>query len=139
MRHHELCAHRFYMESQTPEQLTAADKSCAEEIEGPAPFTYMQQLGALDLAALWKRIEAPVLIFYGTADFVTDDYQHQYLRDMINSFHPAHATYVKVEGMDHGLTLAGSQKASYEGTTPAPFAEQVVTETLRFLAALRER
>jgi len=132
-RHHEVCAHRFYIDKQTPEQIIAADRTCAEDIRGPAPWTYMQQLGSLDLAPLWKKIDAPVLIFYGTADFITDDYQHQYLRDMINSFHPGRATYVRIEGMDHSLLLAGSQKASYEGTSEPPFAEQIVTETLRFL------
>ena len=132
VRHHEVCAHRYYIDKQTPDQILAADKSCANDLQLPAPYTYMQQIGALDLAPLWKKIDAPVLIFYGTADFVTDDSQHQYLRDMINSFHPGRATYVKVEGMDHGLMMAGTQKASFERETRPPFAEQVFTETLRF-------
>ena len=46
-------------------------------------------------------------------------------------------TYVKIEGMDHGLELAGSQKASFEGAEPHPFAEQVVKEMLRFFDSLR--
>jgi pimeloyl-ACP methyl ester carboxylesterase len=131
VRHHEICAHRFFIEKQP------ADKTCAADLEAPAPYTYMQQLGSLDLAPLWKQIDAPVLIFYGTADFVTDDYQHQYLTNMINAFHPGRATYVRIDGMDHGLTLAGSQKASFEGTSPAPFAQRVVEETLRFLEKTR--
>ena len=88
VRHHEVCAHRYYVEKQTPEQILAADKSCADDLQAPAPYTYMQQVGSLDLAPLWKKIDAPVLIFYGTADFVTDDYQAQYLRDMIHAFIP---------------------------------------------------
>lgn len=132
VRNHEVCAHRFYIEKQTPQQIVAADPTCAGDIDAPAPYTYMQQLGSLDLAPLWKKIDAPVLIFYGTADFITDDYQHQYLRDMIDAFHPGHATYIKVDGMDHGLTLAGTQKASFDGQTPAPFAQRVLDETLRF-------
>jgi pimeloyl-ACP methyl ester carboxylesterase len=127
VRKHEICAHRYFVEKQrTPE--------CSGEIQEPAPYTYMQQLGSLDLAPLWKKIDAPVLIFYGTADFITDDYQAQYLRDMINAFHPGRATYIKVEGMDHGLTLTGTQKASLEGTSDAPFAQKIVEETLRFLS-----
>ena len=137
MRHHEVCVHRYYVEKQTPDQIVAADKTCADEIGAPAPYTYMQQVDSLDLAPLWKKIEAPVLIFYGTADFVTDDYQHRYLRDMINAFHPGHATYIPIEGMDHGLQLAGTQKASMEGKAPAPFAQRVVDETLRFFNGLR--
>jgi len=135
VRHHEVCAHRFFIEKQTPEQIVAADKTCEADLQAPQPYTYMQQVGSLDLAALWKKIDVPVLIIYGTADFVTDDYQSQYLRDMINSFHAGRATYVKIEGMDHGLLLAGTQKASFEGESEPPFAEPLATETLRFFAS----
>jgi uncharacterized protein len=137
VRHHEVCAHHYYVEKQTPEQIVAADKTCADAMEAPAPYTYMQQVGSLDLAPLWKRIEAPVLIVYGTADFVTDDYQHQYLRNMINAFHPGRATYVPIEGMDHGLLLTGTQKASFEGSETAQFAQRVVDETLHFFNNVR--
>ena len=116
VRRHEVCAHRFYVEKQV-------DASCTSEIIAPQPHTYMQQIGALDLAPLWKKIDAPVLIFYGTADFVTDDYQHQYLRDMINAFHPGRATYVRIEGMDHGLQIG------------EVFAQRVLDETLKFFKA----
>jgi pimeloyl-ACP methyl ester carboxylesterase len=138
MRQREVCAHRFYVEKQKPDAIVAADSACAEDLQFPQPYTFMQQVGSLDLAAQWKKIDAPVLIIYGTADFITDDYQHQYLRDMINSFHPGRATYVKIDGMDHGLTIVGSQKASFEGVPDAPFAQQVVTESLRFFAAARK-
>ena len=137
VRHHEVCAHRFYVEKQTPEQLRAVDGTCADEVHAPAPYTYMQQVGALDLAPLWKKIEAPALIIYGTADFVTDDYQHQYLRDMIQSFHPGKATYVRIDGMDHGFLLAGSQEAAYARQAEAPFATRVAEETIRFFNAAR--
>jgi pimeloyl-ACP methyl ester carboxylesterase len=130
LRRHEVCAHRYFVEKQT-------DPACAEEIHAPAPDTYMQQIASLDLAPLWKTIDAPVLIIYGTADFVTDSYQGEYLRDMINAFHQGHATYIRIEGMDHGLTLTGTQKASLEGRPDAPFAQQVVDEVLRFFAKLR--
>jgi pimeloyl-ACP methyl ester carboxylesterase len=133
VRHHEICAHRYYIEKQTPEQIVASDQACADDLQAPAPYTYMQQLGSLDLAPLWKRIDAPVLIFYGTADFVTDDGQHQYLRDMINSFHKGRAKYVTIAGMDHGLVLAGSQHASYEGKSRPDFAKPLLDETLQFL------
>jgi alpha-beta hydrolase superfamily lysophospholipase len=136
VRHHEVCAHRLYIDRQAPAQIVAGDPSCANDLQAPAPYTYMQQLGSLDLAPLWKKIDAPVLIVYGTADFVTDDYQHQYLRDMINSFHKGHAKYTTIEGMDHGLLLAGSQRDSYEGQTRPPFAERLLGEMLQFLNQL---
>src|SRR5690242_9620093 len=99
----------------------------------------MQQVASLDLAPLWKTIDAPALIVYGTADFITDAYQARYLRDMINVFHPGHATYVEIEGMDHGLFLAGTQKASYQGKSQPPFAQRLADETLRFFNAARAK
>ncbi len=58
---------------------------------------------------------------------------------MINSFHPGHASYVVVDGMDHGLTLTGTQKAALAGVSDAPFAQQVLEETIRFFnKALRD-
>lgn len=138
MRKHEGCVRALYVEKKAPEEILKADKACAGDLQAPAPYTYMQQLGSLDLAALWKRIDAPVLIFYGTADFVTDSYQHEYLRDMINSFHPGRASYVVIEGMDHGMTLAGTQKASLAGAPDAPFAQRVLDETIRFFERARQ-
>ena len=138
MRLHEVCAHWYYVEKETPQQILAKEKNCADEIDLPAPYTYMQQIGALDLAPLWKKIDAPVLILYGTADFVTDDYQAQYLRDMINSLHPGRATYIRIDGMDHFLTMSGTQKAALEKKgPPPPFAQQVLDETIRFFNAAR--
>ncbi len=48
MKHHEICAHRYYVEKQT-------DPRCADELRFPAPNTYMQLVAALDLTALWKK------------------------------------------------------------------------------------
>ena len=59
------------------------------------------------------------------------------VRRHVNAFHPGHATYLRIEGMDHGLMLTGTQKASLEGRPDAPFAQQVVDEVLRFFAKLR--
>jgi pimeloyl-ACP methyl ester carboxylesterase len=126
------CMDRLLVEKKAPAEIVKANAGCAPELEAPAPYTYMQQLGALDLSAHWKRIDSPALLFYGTADFVTDAYQHEYLRDMINSFHPGKATLVIVDGMDHGLTLAGTQRASLAGAPDAPFAKGVLEETVRF-------
>jgi hypothetical protein len=39
--------------------------------------------------------------------------------------------------MDHGLQLAGTQKAALEGKADAPFAQRLLDETLRFFNAAR--
>jgi pimeloyl-ACP methyl ester carboxylesterase len=132
VRQREWCMHQHYVEKKSADEVVRANRACAEDMRAPAPWTYMQQVAAVDLAALWKRIDAPALIFYGTADFVTDSYQHEYLRDMINSFRPNNARYVVVDGMDHGLTISESQRAAREGVPNAPFAQRVLDETILF-------
>lgn len=125
MRAHASCAHGFYVERRL-------DPACEAQLPMPMPPTYMQQVGGLDLAALWKKIDAPTLIFYGTADFITDEGQGRYLRDMINAFHPGRARLEVVEGMEHGLHVTGTQAASYSGAE-GPVADVLIKGTVEFL------
>jgi pimeloyl-ACP methyl ester carboxylesterase len=66
----------------------------------------MQQVGDVDQAAHWKHIDRPVLIIYGTSDFISSEADSRYLVDMINNFHPRQATLHVIRGMDHGLEEA---------------------------------
>lgn len=66
----------------------------------------MQQVGDVNLAEHWKRIDRPVLVVYGTSDFVTSESDSRYLVDMINGFHPGRASLRVIEGMNHGLESA---------------------------------
>jgi pimeloyl-ACP methyl ester carboxylesterase len=98
----------------------------------------MHQLAELNLAEMWKKVDAPTLIIYGRSDFLTSAEEHVYLRDMVNRFHPGKATYVEIEGMDHYFERAASQKESLDRlgnrqAAPGEFDERVLTETLRWL------
>ena len=115
VRQKAVCNHRLYVERQTPEQIAKDAPGCARlPIQPAAPYTYMQQAAALSLAEAWKGVDAPVLVVYGTSDYRTSAQEHQYLADMINSRHPGRATFVRVEGMDHGFAQAPSQRASLD-------------------------
>ncbi len=112
MRLVELCNHRLLIEKQTPEQVLKETSQCQGRIEYPAPYTLMQQWAALNMAEEWKRVESPVLIVYGTSDFVSTTADDPYLADVINSFHPGRATVRAIAGMDHYLTRAASMEES---------------------------
>lgn len=132
------CKQRLLMGKESPEQILKDAPTCSEYLESPAPYTYMQQLADLNLAEVWKKVGAPALIIYGTSDFLTSAAEHEYLRDMINSFRPGSAAYVQIEGMGHGFERAASQREYFEsrgGGARPEFHTQVFDETLRWLTA----
>lgn len=51
-----------------------------------------------------------------------------------SALHPGRATFVQIEGMEHGLYLAGTAEASMNATEPFPVATLFVEETLRFFS-----
>jgi len=48
---------------------------CARHLSGGG--TYMQQVAALNVIEPWTRIDVPVLILYGTSDYVVAPEDHQ--------------------------------------------------------------
>lgn len=117
LRLNEQCNHRLLVGRETPDELLKEMPSCADFIEYPAPYTYMQQWAALNLAEEWKRVDAPVLVLYGTSDYISTVADDPYLADLINSFHPGRATLKAVPDMDHYLTKAASMEESMKRTT----------------------
>jgi alpha-beta hydrolase superfamily lysophospholipase len=120
------CNHALLVDKRTPEAVVAANPECAEHIEYPAPYTYMQQWADLELASEWKRVDAPVLVVQGESDYVATVADAPLLRDIVESFHPGHATLAMIPGMDHYLTRAASMKASLEKTAETEFEPRVL-------------
>jgi pimeloyl-ACP methyl ester carboxylesterase len=137
MRLDELCNHRLLIERQTPETVLSADRGCADHIEYPAPYTYMQEWAALNPADAWKQVDVPVLVLYGTSDYVSTIADDPLLADLINSFHPARATLKPISGMDHYMGQAPSmQVSSAEPNAPRAFAPAVLAEISGWLRAM---
>jgi len=129
----ERCNHDLLVGKLTPDAILAAHPECKESIEYPAPYTYMQEWADLDLAAEWKRVEAPVLIVQGESDFVATVADAPLLRDIVESFHPGRATLEMIPGMDHYLTRSPSMKASMDKTAAGEFEPRVLETIQRWL------
>jgi pimeloyl-ACP methyl ester carboxylesterase len=130
----ELCNHRLLIERQTPAAVLGAVPGCADHIEYPAPFTYMQQWAALNLADAWKQIDRPVLVLYGTSDYVSTVADDPMLADLINGFHPSRATLKPVSGMDHYMGQASSmQDSASNPNTRRDFVPAVLEEIRAWL------
>jgi uncharacterized protein len=120
LRTNERCNHRLLIERQTPEQVLKDSPDCSDFITYPAAYTYMQQWAALNPAEEWKKVDVPVLVVYGTSDFVSTIADDPYMVDVINSFHPGHATLKAIPDMEHDLTKAASMEASLNRPATAP-------------------
>jgi uncharacterized protein len=97
------CNYRMLVDREAPASVVKTEPKCADYIEYPAPPAYMRQWADLNLAAEWKRVNAPVLILHGQYDFVASPVDATYLRDIVESFHPGRATFQSIANMDHTL------------------------------------
>ena len=144
LRINERCNHRLLIEKQTFDDIVKVSPECRDFITFPAPYTYMQQWAALNPAEEWKRVSAPVLILYGTADFVSTIADDPYMADVVNSFHPGNASIKVVQNMDHTMYKAPSmeQSMNWPANTPREFEPAVldaITEWLRSRMTLLSR
>jgi hypothetical protein len=132
------CNHRFLVEREPLDELLRRDPACRDAVDYPAPPTFMQEWAALNVAAQWKQVDAPVLVVYGTADFVSSIEDDPYLVRMIDAFHPGRATLLSIPGMEHGMTRAASMEASYaaRGGGIRVFEAAVLEEMLSWMRPL---
>jgi pimeloyl-ACP methyl ester carboxylesterase len=113
----ERCNHHLLIDKQRPDEILTTLPECADHIAYPAPFTFMQQRADVNVAAAWKAVDRPVLIVYGTSDYVSTIADDACLEEMINAFNPGAATVNAIPGMDHGLNKAGSMAESFARRT----------------------
>ena len=110
----EDCMHRLLVQKQPKSALLRDEPACADYTKYPAPDAYFQEIAPLNMAQAWMALSVPVLAIYGTADFVTDERDHQRIADIVNGVHPGNGRLVVIQGMDHYLVAAGSQRASFD-------------------------
>ncbi len=134
------CLYHFFVLHESSDEVSKLGQPCKELIQEfvGVPYTFMHQVGDVNLAKLWKQIDIPVLVIYGTADAATSTYESQMLVDVINSFHPGRATYREFEGMGHDFKRYASQTDFLESFTgrkppaPHPFVDDVVDVIIKW-------
>lgn len=108
----------FYVQKQPLETILANHPEYREGFPDGKTYAggkegkFFQQLYDLELAKLWKGVNAPVLALYGASDFLTDAAEHEWLAAAVNSWRPGTAKFVKLEGIDHWIRKAADQQAS---------------------------
>src|SRR5262249_15829077 len=133
----ERCNHALLVDKQAPATILAATPACADHLAYPAPATFMQQWADVNPAAAWKAVAAPVLIVYGTSDFVSSIADDPYLAEMIDAFHPGTATVEAIDGMDHTMNKAPTMAASFAREGKPQFEPRIVTTVVEWLSKVR--
>jgi len=138
VRAHELCAHHFYVEHESADEVMKLGPHCVAMIQSYAgvPYTFMQQIGDISLAKQWKQVDVPVLVIYGTSDPATSADEGRYLVDIINRFHPGRATYQEIAGMGHDFKHYDSQAEFLnrrKDSKPHPYCDEVVEVVVNWL------
>jgi alpha-beta hydrolase superfamily lysophospholipase len=131
------------VEKQDRDALLRVKPDCKDYVQYPAPPAYFQQLVGFNMAEPWSKLSIPVLAIYGTADFITDESDHRRIVDIVNGVHPGNGKLELIDGMDHYLVAAGTQRASFDrvtkpGSTPVKYDERFSAAVVNWLCA-RER
>jgi alpha-beta hydrolase superfamily lysophospholipase len=84
-------------------------------------YKFFQQLAGKNLGQAWAACPADVLSVWGAADFVSARDDHERIANFVNRAHSGHATFVVLEGSDHGFTRATSQAESQSRQTDGEF------------------
>jgi len=112
-----ICMTRFLFLKQPEDAIEHDNPACKDANDiYPVDAPYVQQVAALDIIGTWTRINVPVLTIYGRSDFVTEESDHKRIVDIVNAHHPHTATFHAIEGMDHYLAVARTQKESLDLT-----------------------
>lgn len=139
LRSKEVCMHRLLIERQSEESIEDLMPECKRRNLYPVEALYMQQVAALNIAEPWAKVHVPVLVVYGTADFVTAEAEHQRIVDIVNGSHPDSAELKIIEGMDHHLEIMGTPERAYQQRVTqhkdAPYAEELSRDIANWLCA----
>jgi len=133
MRVEATCNSELLIKKNTPAMILASTPGCADHIVFPAPFTFMQQWADVNPAAAWKAVDVPVLVAYGTSDFVATIADQSYLAAMINAFHPGHASVEPIAGMDHTLNKAATMDVSFNRQATGEFEPTILAAIVRWI------
>ncbi|MBV9718490.1 MAG: alpha/beta fold hydrolase [Candidatus Eremiobacteraeota bacterium] len=114
LRSKEYCMHRLLVARDPESEIEAADPEC--KIRNgiyPVAAPYMQQIAALNIIQPWTRISVPVLVVYGSSDYVVAPEDAERIVEVVNHGHPGLATLAEVPAMDHNLQVAATPEQFY--------------------------
>jgi uncharacterized protein len=114
---------RYYLnDGMTPEAIAEKYPTLKDAIAEDFPtkgyamgrsHAFWHQVAAQNLPALWEKVNAKTLVFYGESEFVASEIDHPLLVDWLNSKRVGSAKYVKLPSSDHGFNQTSSPADSF--------------------------
>lgn len=121
-----------------PEEIYKIDKDFQMQlVDGKYIFgrhyLYFRQLDQLQILDLWRRVNKPVLIIAGKADYVADFNDHQLLYNVMRNINPAGMVDFIQPEIDHAFHRVKSMEESYQGNYEKPFCSETVELIIQWL------
>lgn len=141
VRERAWCLMTVMVDKRPRAEAIAARPGCERELRYPVSDDYMRDVFAQNIPALFAALDGmPTLVVYGSADFVTSSAQGEGLAAAINAAHPGRATFVEIAGMDHWLSRAVDQRASFDrAVNQGRFIDRFHPEAAQMLLAWLDR
>jgi pimeloyl-ACP methyl ester carboxylesterase len=76
---------------------------------------FFQDVQRSNVAAAWERVQAPVLVLYGSNDWVMARGEHEMIVRMVNARRPGSAELVVLDGIDHSLVRYPDRDHAFRG------------------------
>jgi alpha-beta hydrolase superfamily lysophospholipase len=113
----------FLRDKRTPEQILAAHPdlqlAMTQMFQGDTYFgralPFWHQLNAIDMPAMWDRVDGAVLAMHGVADYVSSAADHRAIARRVNAKRPGAAAHVEVPNADHGMMGFADEAAAHRG------------------------
>lgn len=132
--------HLFY-DDMTAQEIVRKYPKLKDAVNGQTPdgktysgvgLGFWQQLAKKNMAAAWLKTDTKVLALWGSTDFISTQWDHEYIAEILNRRTPGSAEYLVVSNSDHGFSNTATMKESMEkwGTGKAAFNPNIV-EILR--------
>lgn len=132
LRQRLVASYELLVNKRTAEDILAESPELAPYLNSyPMSHAFFQELYDVDEIAAWKQVEAPVLVMWGTTDFVAKQHSHQLLADFLEGWRPGSATHREIDGADHHMRPAATipeaaqlmQQPGYRPIHPQVYAE----------------
>lgn len=104
-------------------------------------WRYWQQIDSLNLTESWQRVNCPVLIVHGDADYEQcSDADPLLMQETINAAHPGFASLVTIPDLDHFMMKSSNWKQAVENFRKQEYMKgnfnpRIADETVKWLKA----
>jgi pimeloyl-ACP methyl ester carboxylesterase len=116
-----------------------AEKSYLKEVntQGDAhlygrPLSYYQQLQKINIPSYWEKIKVPVLLHYGTNDWIMTEEDNEILVRLLKKSN-ANVSYLPSEGMDHNYFIFPDREAAFKNYWSGKPAADLSTKIIEWI------